>query len=174
MSNYDSRVYEGGGLGGISGTVASLPAGFVLGEQRWHDGILYRLVQNAATGTAVAPGQVAHAIPVGGTAYSVSVSGTASQTFGAMAGAVVCHHATAATGYYFWGVTRGYLASGLIATGTCLATGRAFYPAEGGSVTGITPNSTLVSGNVLGGVCLVGPTAGTVGVRQGSVYVQFE
>lgn len=159
------------GLGSISACVTNLPAGYTLGERRVEGGIEYKLVYNAAD-SQIIPGLVASPVPLSGGPYSVTV--TTVTGLGNEAGMVVCHNATAPAATYFWGVTRGYLASGLIATGTCLVTGFAIQVAAGGSVTGVSTNavsSYAKSGGVAIGQVFNGPLAGTVAVRQGSVFV---
>ena len=170
MPNYDDRVFTGGELGKVSAVVASLPAGYVLGEERYENGVVFRLVYNAGN-SQISTGFLGSPIPLSGGAYSLTVS-TASKT-NAHGGAAVCHHATATTGTYFWGAVRGYLASGLVADAVTLATGSAFYVGVNGQVNGITVNSTNVSANVPIGVVINGPTAGTIAVRQASVLLQI-
>ena len=159
------------GLGGISATVTSLPVGYTLGERRQEGNIDYKLVYNAGD-AQVAAGLVLSPVPLSGGPYSVTV--TTVTGLGNEAGMVVNHHGTVPASSYFWGVTRGYLASGLVATGVTLATGFAIQVAAGGSVIGISTNavsSYAKSGGVAIGTVLNGPTAGTVAVRQGSVFV---
>ena len=175
MPNYDSRVFEGG-LGSVSATVTSLPAGNVLGEERWENGVKYRLFYNDKT--QAIPGQVMSPIPLNGGAYSLTVT-TVSGANNHI-GACVVHNATALASSYFWGAVQGYLASGLIASGVTLLTGRMFVIGDAGSVYPMT--LTVASGTIAGyigsgnfpiGGCINGPTAGTVAVRQGSVLVNF-
>lgn len=160
------------GLGSISNTVTTLPPGVSLGERRVEGGIEYKLVYNDKT--EIAPGLVASPVPLSGGPYSVTV--TTVTGLGNEAGMVVVHNATVPASSYFWGVTRGYLASGLVATGVTLATGFAIQVAAGGSVIGVSTNavsSYAKSGGVAIGTVLNGPTAGTVAVRQGSVFVNI-
>lgn len=166
----DVRVFVGGGLGGISNTVTSLPAGYTLGEERWEGGVKYRLFYNDKT--QIAPGLVASPQAASLGPYSVSVSTTSglNQHFGAC----VVHHATALASSYFWGVTQGYLASGLLATIHCLVTNGAIVISDVGAVDGARPvASCFVSGNVPIGIVTTGAAAGTVAVRQGSVYINL-
>ena len=57
MRNYPAQVYAAGALGSISGVVATLPAGAILGEARYHNGIKYRLFYNDG-GEQINPGEV--------------------------------------------------------------------------------------------------------------------
>lgn len=163
------QVMGDAGMGGVSAVVATLPAGYTLGEERQEEGIVYRLVYNASN-SQIAPGFVMSPAGLYGP-YSGTVT-TASKTH-AHIGAVVVHNATATTGTYFWGATKGYLASGLVADAVTLATGNAFYIALSGQVNGITTNSVGVSGNYIIGGVVQGPTAGTIAVRQGSVIINL-
>lgn len=165
----DSRVFAAGGLGSISGVVATLPAGAKLGEERWDNGLKFRLFFNAGN-SQINPGFAGSPRPVGGGAYSVTVT-TTSKT-GDHFGACVVHHATATTGTYFWGAVYGYLASGVAADASTITTGTRFYLAADGKMN-LMPQS-VVTGNAEVGVCLNGPTAGTVAVRQSSVLLKLE
>lgn len=174
MPNYDTRVYVGDGLGGVSGVVTALPGGFVLGEERWENGIKYVLCYNAGNSQAV-PGKLLSPYGVaGGGAYSVTVT----MATGVLSkyGAVAVHNATATTGTHFWGVKQGYLASGLISSGTTLQTGYAVLMGTDGNAEGL---SNVMSAQTVGlaqaviGFVVNGPSAGTTTVRQGSVYVNF-
>lgn len=158
-----------GALNTASGTTASLPAGAVLGMAREEDGIRFRLFYNAGN-SAINPGFAATPRPIGSGAYSVTVTST-SKTFDYF-GACVVHHATVPTANYFWGATRGYLASGVAADAATITTGAAFYLAADGKMN-LMPQS-VVTGNRECGICLNGPTAGTVAVRQSSVFLNLE
>lgn len=167
------QVFGSEGLGGISGVVTSLPVGFVLGEERQEGGISFRLVYNAGNSQA-SPGFLLARAFGGAGPYSMTVS-TASDV-NAHVGAVVCHHATATTGTYFWGAYRGYLASGLIATGITQLAGNASYMSTDGAVLPVTNTaaSGLVhSGNMAIGYTVISPSGGTVAVRQGSVWIDI-
>lgn len=168
---YDSRVFTGSPLGAISATVTSLPAGNVLGEEREEDGVWYRLCYNAG-GASIPIGNVASPVPLNGGPYSLTVTTVTGANN--HVGAVVAHHATVPTASYFWGARRGYLASGLVATGVCISTGGAILIAAAGSVYGLTVTvAGPLSGNVSIGTAINGPAAGTVAVRQGSVYLNL-
>lgn len=169
MPTYDNRVFAGGGLGGVSAVVSSLPAGYVLGEERWENGIKYRLFYNAGN-SEIGPGFAGSPRPVGSGPYSITIT-TTSKTFDGV-GACVVHNATATTGTYFWGAVRGYLASGVVADASTITTGTAFYLAANGKMN-LHPQS-VVTGNAVLGVCLDGPTAGTVAVRQSKVLLTIE
>jgi len=128
MGQYDSRIFAAGGLGSISGVVATKPAGADMGEERWDNGIKYRLCCNASLGTPAYPGHVLSAIPsasvgAGNSMYSMTMT-TVSGSLNGDACAVV-HNATVPTGYYFWGATFGRLASGLICGQASASTGNA-------------------------------------------------
>lgn len=115
MPNFDDRIYVGTDLGKVSGTVTSLPAGYVLGEERWENLVKYRLVCNAGN-SQISQGNCAQPINSAGP-YSVTVS-TTSDTMAF--GAVVAYNATAATGVYFWGAVRGRMP---LVPNTSIATG---------------------------------------------------
>lgn len=98
------RAFGDGGLGGISGVVSSLPAGFSMGEVRWQNGIKYRLMHNAGN-SQINPGMACKHAEAGAGPYSVTVSTVTEAVTGARG---VVLHATATTGTYFWGVVYGH------------------------------------------------------------------
>lgn len=111
------RAFGDGGLGGISGVVSSLPAGFSMGEVRWQSGIKYRLLHNGGNSQAI-PGQGLVAIGAGAGPYTCTISSVSGSITGVRG---ICHHATATTGTYFWGVTFGHPVK-ILASNTSLAT----------------------------------------------------
>lgn len=170
MSN-EYRHEVDAGMGGLSMTVATLPAAFTLGENRY-DSVnqqKFKLVFNAGN-SAINPGFAASPVPTGSGAYSVTVT-TTSKTYHAI-GAVLVHHATVPTANYFWGLVRGYVASGLASDATTITTGTGFYLSADGKFTPLA--GSVATGNKVVGVCLNGPTAGTVAVRQSSVLIDLE
>lgn len=170
MPIYDTRVFVGGGLGGISNTVTSLPAGYTLGEERWEGGIKYRLFYNDKTIANVGLVLSPQAASLGPYSCSVSTTSGLNQHFGAC----VAHNTTVPASSFFWGAVQGYLASGLVATIHCLVTNGAIVISDVGSVDGArTVASCFVSGNVPIGIVTTGAAAGTVNVRQGSVFINL-
>lgn len=151
MPNYDTRVYAGHALGTVSGTTSSLPAGFVLGEERWEGGKKYRLVYNNGN-SQVSVGNFA--VNIGSTGpYSLTVS--SASDVNQHLGAVVCHNATAATGTYFWGLVQGRCA--LTTGNTSIPTGGAGYVSANGvlgSYTGFTTLPTSTIGNPAVAFCV--------------------
>lgn len=162
MGQMDSRIFAAGKLGSISGTAATLPAGADLGEERWHNGIKYKLLYNAGT-AEIDTGYVCSPIPIGGGPYSMSVSTLTNVNHGY--GAAIVHHATVATNYYFWGAVKGSLTAALLQSGSTLATGDVIGVGIDGAMNGISHASACTSGNVGIGYVLVGPTNGTTGVQ---------
>lgn len=164
-------------LGSVSATVThsvfGLPAGYTLGERRDEGNITYQLVYNAGN-SQINPGFVATSRQVGGGPYSVTVS-TASDV-NAHIGAVVNHHATVPTDCYFWGVKRGFLASGLVATSITQLLGNASRISTDGAVLPVTSTAAsnlVASGNMAIAFTMVSPTGGTVAVRQAGVFVNI-
>lgn len=168
MSGKEGRHFADPGLA-ISQVVATLPVGFTLGELRTEGAITYQLKFNAGN-SAINPGFCASPIPVFGGPHSMTVT-TVSKAYNHF-GAVIVHHATVPTANYFWGVRKGYLASGVAVDVTTATTGTALYIASDGKLN-VMPQS-VVTGNQAIAISLVGPTAGTVAVRQASVLVEFE
>jgi len=102
------QVFGDGGLGSLSGTVTSLPAGVNLGEVRWNeDGTKkYRLFYNA--GGASIPSNYVFQRSFGGTsAYSVTVT-TTSETGNTAAAGMNEGVVTIPTASYFWGAVYGH------------------------------------------------------------------
>lgn len=128
MGNYDSRVFAAGGLGSISGVVATAPAGANLGEERWHNGAKYRLFYNAGNSQISKGRCFVNSLTVGNGPYSVTVS-TVTETVNKVMGAVV--HATATTGTYFWGVVRGGPVSLLVSNVSVATQARLMVAADG-------------------------------------------
>ncbi len=169
MSGKEGRHFADAGLGGISAVVATLPVGYTLGEYRVEDGIQYQLKYNAGS-SVIRPGYAASPIPVFGGPHSVTVS-TVSKTY-CNFGAVVVHHQTVPTNYFFWGVRKGYLTSGVVADAATAITGAALYLGVDGQFN--TTAGSQATGNIPIAIALVGPTAGTIAVRQSAVLIQFE
>lgn len=162
MGKYDQRIFAAGGLGSVSGTVATIPAGAGLGEERWHNGVKYKLFYNAGNST-IDKGYCFSPVPLAGNgAYSVTVS-TATNLGHSLGGGVVVH-ATVSTGYYFWGAVKGQLTASLLQSGSTLVTGDVFSPGANGAMNGISFASAQVSANMGLGYVLAGPTAGTTAV----------
>lgn len=146
MGKYDSRIFAADGLGSISGVVETKPAGADMGEERWDNGIKYRLCCNASLGTPAYPGNVLSAIPsavVGGGngPYSMTMTTVVDAHNGDLAAMV--HNATVPTGYYFWGATYGYFASGVVVSDTSASTGNALGVAADGAFGLVTTMSAL-------------------------------
>ena len=170
MSN-EYRHEVDAGMGGLSMTIATLPAAFTLGENRYDstNQQKFKLVYNAGN-SAINPGFAASPVPTGSGAYSVTVT-TTSKTYHAI-GAVLVHHATVPTANYFWGLVRGYVASGVAADAATITTGAGFYLSADGKFSPLA--GSVATGNKVVGVALNGPSAGTVAVRQSSVLIDLE
>lgn len=136
-------VRADGELAGISATVASLPAGYNLGEQRMYDGDLYRLMYNACA-TQVIPGYlVARNLgsALAGGPYSCTIS-TTTEVNQTVCGAV--KHATAAAGYYFWGLTETMKNPVTLSGVTAIGSNGVFvYPAANGQIANGTVTSII-------------------------------
>ena len=149
MPNFDNRIYVGTDLGKVSGVVTSLPAGYVLGEERWEALKKYRLVFNAG-GASGAIGNVMASVGSTGP-YSVTVT-TASDS-NHHVNAVVVANSTATTGSFFWGLVQGRTA--LTTGNTSAATGQAIFISAAGVVvpfSALTITTTL--NNYPIGMCL--------------------
>lgn len=163
------QTHADGGLGGISGVVSSLPAGYELGEERREDGKDYILAYNAG-GEQAGPGYFLTPIKTGAGPYSMTVT-TTSKTHDHL-GACLVQHATATTDTYFWGLVKG-VAAGVVADNISVATGSAFYIASDGQV-------SLMPQSVATGIEIVGRNMGsgatktvTTGVQSGDPYIDL-
>lgn len=136
------QTHADGGLGGVSGVVSSLPAGYTLGEERRVDGNDYRLVYNNGNSQATV-GNVVVNDGSGVGAYSCTISSTAGTIPPKAVGVV--KHATLTTGTYGWVLTRGD-AGKLIASNVSLATGALIEV----KVNGVVGDTTVASGTAIG------------------------
>lgn len=144
------------GLGGVSAVVASLPAGYTLGEKRVVDGVKYKLVYNAGN-TQVLPGQAV--TPVGSAGpYSVTI--TMATSSNKHFGAGVVQHATITTGTYGWVALSGRLPKGLYTSNTSIPTG-SFVQLDTDGVFRLAPDS-IVTGNAIVGVNVGGAASKTI------------
>ena len=134
---WDTRAFAGHSLASVSGTASSLPAGAVLGEERWENNIKYRLFYNDG-GEVIYPGYCFKAKGAGQGPYSVTVS-TVSESVSQVKG--VNLHATSTTGTYFWGVVFGHPVK-IAATNISIGTGTYAYPAANGQFVTTTTTST--------------------------------
>jgi hypothetical protein len=165
MGDSKERYIVDAGMGGISSVVATLPAGYTLGEFRSKDGIDYKLVYNAGN-SEIAPGKVAAPVLAGAGIHSLTIS-TASQGNNHIGAAVVVH-VTATTGTYFWGAVKGVV-GGLVGDAASLPAGSALAISDNGTVQ-LMPAS-LVTGKVVAGVVLTAVSNG--GAKSGNAYVSF-
>lgn len=134
---------DGGDLTGISGVVATLPAGYTLGEGRMYDGDMYRLVHNTCN-QQVIPGYLV-AANVGSAAaagpYSCTIT-TTTEVCKTVMGAV--KHATATTGTYFWALTETLKNPVTLSGVTAIAsTGVYVLPAANGQITNGTTTAII-------------------------------
>jgi len=170
------RVYADEGLGTVSGVVTSLPVGYTLGEKRIKDEITYRLCYNASSDSPAYPGHVLSAIPaqlVTADAGSYSMTVTTTSGTGNNVAAAVCHHATAATGAYFWGVTRGRLASGLVCNAALSASTGGFVAID--TTAGVGKITTMSLANAPIAQTFKSMTTGSTSpARTGDVFVFIE
>lgn len=164
MAERIDRHYADAGLGGVSLTVASLPAGFNLGEGRIVDNASYRLCYNAGN-SAIDQGKFATPALSGAGPASVTVSTVTNSN--AHIGAVQVAHATVSTGYYFWGLVSGMSPVGAVAEAASAPTGSAFHIATDGTIT-LMPQS-VVTGKTIKGVVIT--TVSNGGAYSGKVYV---
>jgi hypothetical protein len=159
-----ARMAGMGALNTTSGVTASLPAGAVLGEERFEDGLKYRLFYNAGNS------QISKGFgfgSVGGTgAYSVTVSTVSDVALGC---AGVVYHSTATTGTYFWGVVRGG-AIPVRVSNVSVATNALIAPALNGAFT-LDPVGTGAVGYNLGDSTT---GTGTTDAVSGRFFVEFE
>ncbi len=150
MANYDDRVFTGTDLGKVSGVVTSLPAGYVLGEERWEAQKKYRLVYNSGG----ASGAIGNFMTNVGSTGPYSLTVTTASDSNQHLNAVVVHNATATTGAYFWGLVQGRCA---LTTGNAsVPTGTAVYISAAGVAGNYASFSigTLALGNAPVGYCL--------------------
>ena len=168
MPNYDARSFTGTDLGKVSGTVTSLPAGYVLGEERWENAAKYRLMFNAG-GASITQGFAAAPIMSAGP-YSLTVT-TTSKTFDHI-GAGFALNATVPTAAFFWGAVR--FRGAVVGDASSVPTGSFFYIASDGKVE-LTVQSVM-TGNQIIGVNLGGAASKTIttGVLSGDAYVTLE
>jgi hypothetical protein len=130
-----------------------------------------------AGGEQIDQGLVASVESSGGGPYSCTVTTTSDGLDGY--GAVLCHHATATTDTYFWGVVRGYPVK-LKAGTASIATGTDFMIGVDGAV---TTHTTAATATVIGQRqtrVLVGQNIGaladstiTTDTRSGDAMVDF-
>lgn len=140
-------IFAEGGLGSVSGTVATLPAGAAMGMERWHDGKMYRLFCNASNQTLAKGAGFARSAgsAAGGVGpYSVTVT-TTTESLTGVAGA--CEHATVSTANYFWGVVWGHPVA-LLQSNISVATDAYVTPAADGKFTLTTTASHKVALNM--------------------------
>lgn len=160
-----TRMAGMGALNSTSGVTSSLPAGAVLGMDRWEDTLHFRLFYNAGN-SQISKGH-GFARGVGGAGpNSVSVS-TVSGVKAQMAG--VNYNSTATTGTYFWGVVRGG-AIPVVVSNVSVATGAAIQPGLNGVFTLDTVETSAVGYNL--GDTTTG--TGTTDALSGRFYIFIE
>ena len=164
MAERLDRHYADAGLGSVSATVTSLPAGFTLGEMRVVDNVKYKLVYNAGN-SQISQGAFGAPALSGATPNSITVS-TASQGNNHV-GAVQCAHATAATASYFWGLVGGASPVGGIGDSASIPTGSAFAIGDNGSIQ-LMPQSVTTGKSVKG---VVITTVSNGGAYSGKIYI---
>ena len=157
------------GLGGISSVVATLPAGYTLGEARYEGNIKYRLFFNSG-GEQIGPGFCFTPVITTGP-YSVTIT-TTSKTFDHI-GAGFIQHATSTTATFFWGAVRGRIA-GAVGDASSTPTGSVFYIGSDGKVELHT--QSVITGSKAIGVNLGGSASKTIttGAKSGDPYVNLE
>ncbi len=149
----------------ISAVVTSLPIGPALGNERVYNGVTYKLVYNAGNSQAI-PGRYLSPVPLDGGAYSVTITTTSDANH--HLGAVVVHHATATTGTYFWGATKGVVPmapSAIVSAGVVMMCGLSGVITSGPSL----PTERV--GNQPAILCIT--SGGTAGVTTGTYLVNF-
>lgn len=155
-----------GVLNQTSGVTASLPAGAVLGAERWEDGIKWRLFYNAG-GASMATG---NGFTRGGGAgpYSVTVTTVAHAGKPGIAGCIPGGHGkTITTGTYFWGAVRGDVGK-LLVSNVSIATGALIAAGANGAfaIATITHPVGVNLGNSNG--------TGTTDAVSGDFFVNYE
>lgn len=134
---------DGGDLTDISGVVATLPAGYSLGERRMFNGDIYRLVYNTSN-QQVIPGylvcaNVGSALAAG--PYSCTIT-TTTEVCKTVVGAV--KHATATTATYFWALTETLVNPVTLSGVTAIASNGVYIlPAANGQITNGTTTSII-------------------------------
>lgn len=174
MPNTSSRfehMADGSPLSDVgSGVHTSLAGQYELGLEAARDGVIYRLVYNA--GNSAIPAGMFAATTAGNGVNSVTVS-TAAGAWAELAGAVVNNSgASVATGVYFWGAKRGYLASGIIASAVCIPSGSAFYISTNGNAV-VFPQSVITGTNAAGYAVTTVLSTTSGGGRNGSVIIDL-
>lgn len=167
-TNFNVKQAHAGPLGGISAVVTTLPDGNVLGETRIYEGVHYKLVYQAAGDAS--PGKVNSPIPVGSGPYSMS-SNTVSDGVNHM-GAVVCIHASAVSGSYYWGAYKGVVASMVASAGSAIPTGKFAMVGADGFITSAPSLPTELVGNAADAIYVI--STAPSGVQGGSCYINFE
>jgi hypothetical protein len=166
------RFMVDAGLGTVSAVVATLPAAYTLGEDRYDKvtNLKYRLVFNAGNSQA-SPGFVV--TPAAGSVgpYSVTVSTVSKSNH--HIGAGVVFNATLTTGTYGWVVVKGRV-GGLVADNTSVPTAGAVYIAADGKVE-LMPQS-VITGSVQFGINLGGSASKTVttGTKSGDCVIDLD
>lgn len=160
-----SPLYEVG-----SGVASVLTGQYELGNEAARDGVIYRLVYNAGN-SAVPPGMFAYS-PAGNGVNSVTVS-TVAAAWNELGGAVVNNsQASVATGFYFWGAKRGFLASGLVASAVCIPSGTALYISTNGNAVAF-PQSVITGTNACGYAITTVLSTTSGGGKNGSVIIDL-
>lgn len=172
------QVFGDGGLGSLSGTATSLPAGANLGEVRWNeDGTKkYRLFYNA--GGASIPSNYVFQRSYGGTGlYSVTVT-TTTETGNTAAAGMNEGVVTIPTASYFWGAVYGHPFK-LVAATVSIATD-AGVCMEGTSGGGKVMLSTTPSFNCIAlnlgdfSSAVTGIATANTGLAGGRFFIAFE
>lgn len=164
----ETRHLVDAGMGSISAVVATLPAGYTLGEARVVSGVKYKLIYNACN-SVIPPGTVVTPLTrVSANAGAYSMTLTTAVEVNHHIGAAVVVHQTMATGTYGWAAVRGVV-GGLIGDTASLPTGSAFYVGALGAV-------KLMPASVITGVVPIGAVITTVsngGAKNGNAWVSF-
>lgn len=161
----ETRHLVDAGMGSISAVVATLPAGYTLGESRVVSGIKYRLFQNTG-GSTIGVGSIAAPISVNAGPYSVSVS-TASKSNHHI-GACVVKHAAVATTYFFWGAVRGEVGP-MVGDAASIPTASYAYVGDNGTIT-LVPASALTGAPA---VVRIKTTVSNGGTASGNAVISF-
>lgn len=164
MAERLDKHYADAGLGSVSATVASLPVGYTLGEERIVDGANYKLVYNAGN-SEIHQGKFATPALAGAGINSMTVTYTSQSN--AHIAAVQVAHATVSTGYYFWGLQHGLSPVGGVGDSASIPTGSAFALGTDGTIQ-LMPQS-VVTGKVVKGVVIT--TVSNGGAYSGRIFV---
>lgn len=161
------RFFADEGLGSVSATVATLPNGCNLGEERINAGIRYRLCYNGGT-AAIAQGKVASPVPIANQTIGTVCVSTTSRSFHHM-GAVVAVNTSVSAGAYFWGAYKG-IVGGMVGDAASLPTGSLICVGDSGAIT-LFPAGSTATGWIPVGFVITSVSNG--GTATGNCFIDI-